>query len=101
MGRAVGTGLPAIDLVQDLVYLENVATTVNVHEAKTHFSKLLARVSLGEEIVIAKAGKPVARLVAINDKPRKRVPGSAKGKIWMSPDFDAPLPDEILDLFYK
>ncbi|MBI3666861.1 MAG: type II toxin-antitoxin system Phd/YefM family antitoxin [Acidobacteria bacterium] len=77
------------------------AVTVNVHEAKTHFSKLLARVSLGEEVVIAKAGKPVARLVAIKGKPRKRVPGLDKGKIWMSPDFDAPLPDDILDLFYK
>ena len=75
--------------------------TVNVHEAKTHLSKLLARVSLGEEVVIAKAGKPVARLVAISKKPRKRVPGIDKGKIWMSPDFDAPLPDEILDPFYK
>lgn len=75
--------------------------TVNVHEAKTHFSKLLARVSAGEEIVIAKAGKPVARLVPVNEKPLDRVPGSAKGKVWMAPDFDAPLPDEIVDLFYK
>ena len=75
--------------------------TVNVHEAKTQFSKLLARVSTGEEIVIAKAGKPVARLVPIRVKRGHRPIGIDKGKIWMSPDFDDPLPDEILDLFYK
>jgi prevent-host-death family protein len=77
------------------------ALTVNMHEAKTHLSKLVARVVLGEEVVIAKAGKPMARLVPIQDKPRKRVPGTAKGQIWIAPDFDAPLPDEILDEFYK
>ena len=75
--------------------------TINVHEAKTQFSKLLARVSTGEEIVSAKAGKPVARLVPITEKRGHRPLGLYKGKIWMSPDFDDPLPDEILDLFYK
>ena len=75
--------------------------TVNIHEAKTHLSRLLARVSLGEEITIAKAGKPIARLVPIQQKLKERVPGTAKGKIWMAPDFDAPLPDQILDEFYK
>ena len=77
------------------------ATTVNVQEARTHFSKLLARVSLGEEVIIAKAGKPVARLAPIREKPGRRAPGIDKGKIWMSPDFDAPLPADILDLFNK
>jgi prevent-host-death family protein len=77
------------------------ALTVNMHQAKTHLSKLVARVVLGEEVVIAKAGKPMARLVPIQDQPRKRVPGTAKGQIWIAPDFDAPLPDEILDEFYK
>ncbi len=75
--------------------------TVNVHDAKTHLSKLVARVATGEEIVIAKAGKPVARLVPAAGKRRQRVPGSAKGKIWMAPDFDAPLPRKVLDRFYK
>ena len=75
------------------------AKTVNVHEAKTQFSKLLVRVSLGEEIVISKAGKPVARLVPIRVKPPHRAPGSAVGKIWIAPDFDAPLPEHILDEF--
>ena len=74
--------------------------TVNVHEAKTNLSKLLARVSLGEEVVIARAGKPVARLVPVREKPRKRVPGIDKGKIWMAPDFDQ-TSDEIIDLFYN
>ena len=72
---------------------------VNVHEAKTHFSKLLFRVATGEEIVIAKANKPVARLVPFVQERPKRTPGSARGKIWMAPDFDAPLPHDILTAF--
>lgn len=74
-------------------------TVVNVHDAKTHFSKLLSRVATGEEIIIAKAGKPVARLVPFAQELPKPTPGSARGKIWIAPDFDAPLPDEILDAF--
>jgi prevent-host-death family protein len=67
----------------------NVPVT-NIHEAKTHLSKLLARVAAGEEIVIGKAGKPVAKLVPYNEPtPPKRKPGSWKGKVWISPDFDA------------
>jgi prevent-host-death family protein len=76
-----------------------VTTTVNVHEAKTHFSKLLSRVATGEEIIIARAGKPVARLVPLVRDLSTRTPGSARGKIWMAPDFDAPLPDDILHAF--
>lgn len=72
---------------------------MNVHEAKTHLSRLLERVSQGEEIVIAKAGKPVARLVAVREKPKRRQPGSAKGTIWYSKDFDAPLPEDVLQAF--
>jgi prevent-host-death family protein len=69
---------------------------VNIHDAKTHFSKLIERVRLGEEIVIAKAGRPVARLVPVVPDARGRKPGSAKGQIVMADDFDAPLPDDIL-----
>lgn len=72
---------------------------INIHEAKTHFSKLLKRVMAGEEIIIAKGGKPIARLIPITPKPNNRVPGSARGKIRMSEDFDAPLPEEILQDF--
>ena len=74
--------------------------TINVHAAKTNFSKLLARVATGEEIVIAKAGKPVAKLVPVENKPAQRIPGIDKGKIWMAPDFDE-LPEDFLDLFYN
>jgi prevent-host-death family protein len=63
---------------------------VNIHEAKTHFSRLVERAAAGEEIIIGKAGKPVARLVPYAaPKPPKRKPGSWKGKVWISPDFDA------------
>ena len=73
---------------------------VNIHEAKTHLSKLLERVALGEEVVIAKAGKPVAKLVAIApDKPRFKF-GSAKGEFVVPDDFNEPDP-EIEELFYK
>ncbi len=74
-------------------------TTVNIHEAKTHLSKLLARVAAGEEIIIAKAGKPIARLVPVTTSPSKRVPGSARGKIWIAPDFDTPLPEDVIQAF--
>jgi prevent-host-death family protein len=69
---------------------------VNIHDAKTHFSKLIERVLLGEEIVIAKAGRPVAKLVPIAPESRDRQPGSAKGTFVVPPDFDAPLPDDVI-----
>lgn len=73
--------------------------TVNIHEAKTHLSKLLEQVGQGEEIIIAKSGKPVARLVALNEKPKRRVPGSAKGTLSYTDDFNDPLPEEIQRYF--
>lgn len=73
--------------------------TVNVHEAKTQLSRLLLRISQGEEVIIAKAGKPVARLVPWTADSARRTAGSAKGQVWMAPDFDAPLPPDILDAF--
>lgn len=75
------------------------AGAVNVHEAKTRFSKLLRRVQLGEEIVIAKAGKPVARLVRFTQGPSARKPGTAKGLVTIGADFDAPLPEEMRKAF--
>ncbi len=66
---------------------------VNVHEAKTHLSRLLERVDAGEEIVIARNGKPVARLVAVSAAPRR--PGRLKGRLRIGADFDAPLPEGI------
>lgn len=74
---------------------------VNIHEAKTHLSKLLDRVSLGEEVVIARAGKPVARLIRIKRSRRNRVLGRGEGDFEVPDDFNDPLPAEILDTFYK
>jgi len=74
---------------------------VNIHEAKTHLSKLLTRVQEGEEIIIAKGGKPIARLVPMGEKPVRRLPGSAKGKVTIAPNFDAPLPEYVLTEFEK
>ena len=76
-----------------------VVNMVNVHEAKTHFSRLLERVAAGEEIIIARAGVPVARLVPIESAVRARVPGRYVGKITIREDFDAPLPSDVLDDF--
>ena len=73
--------------------------TVNIHDAKTQFSKLIEAVTQGEEIVIAKAGKPAAMLVPMPTLKRVRQPGSMKGKIKIAPDFDFPLPDELQAAF--
>src|SRR5258708_19815437 len=72
---------------------------VNIHEAKTHFSKLLQRVAAGEEVIIARAGVPVAKLVRVEQPATKRELGIDRGKIWMADDFDL-LPDDILAPFY-
>lgn len=69
--------------------------TVNVHEAKTHLSRLLEAVEAGEEIVIARSGKPIARLVAVGRADQPRRPGALKGHLWIGDDFDAPLPEDI------
>ena len=73
---------------------------VNIHEAKTQLSKLLRRVSAGEEIVIARAGRPVARLVPIEAAP-KRVFGLDRGVFEVPEDFDEPLPDDLLAEFER
>lgn len=69
--------------------------TVNIHEAKTHLSKLIQRVELGEEITIARAGRPVARLAPVKPTVASRKPGSAKGRFKMSANFNAPMPREF------
>jgi prevent-host-death family protein len=71
-----------------------------MHEAKTHFSKLVDSVSRGNEITIAMAGKPVAMLVPIHPKPQRKF-GVLKGKITISKDFDEPLSDEVLAAFER
>jgi prevent-host-death family protein len=75
-------------------------TTVNVHAAKTNFSRLVDRAAAGEEIIIAKAGEPVAKLVPLSAPSReKRRLGLLAGRAVIPPDFDQPLPDEVLDDF--
>jgi prevent-host-death family protein len=69
-----------------------VVMTLNLYEAKTQLSALVDQAAAGAEIIIAKNGKPMAKLVAIRERPR-RAPGRLKGKIWMSKDFDAPMPE--------
>ena len=71
-------------------------TIVDIHEAKTRLSRLLNRVVSGEEIIIARGGKAVAKLVPIEEPKRDRVPGLDVGKIWIAEDFDTPLPEDIL-----
>jgi prevent-host-death family protein len=73
--------------------------TINIHAAKTHLSRLVDDAAGGEEIVIAKAGKPVARLMPLADARSTRRLGGLAGKVQIPEDFDAPLPDDILDAF--
>jgi prevent-host-death family protein len=73
---------------------------VNIHQAKTHLSRLLQRVAAGEEITIARSGVPVAKLSAIEPKKKTRPLGFARGEVWVADDFDAPLPDDLLKAFY-
>ena len=73
---------------------------VNIHEAKTHFSRLVERVEAGEDIVIARAGRPVARLVPYHQRTEPRVPGMLKGQIRLEDDWDSPaVNSEIAELF--
>jgi len=71
----------------------------NLYEAKTALSQLVERAAAGEEIVIAKHGRPLARLTAFNKRGAPRTPGGWEGEVWIAPDFDEPLPDELLDTF--
>jgi antitoxin (DNA-binding transcriptional repressor) of toxin-antitoxin stability system len=87
-------------LLQIRTRLSLVMVITNIHEAKTHFSKLIERVEAGEEIIIGRSGKPVAILVRFPrpKNPPKREPGGWEGQVWMSPDFDA-VDKEIEALF--
>ncbi|MDE0022774.1 MAG: type II toxin-antitoxin system Phd/YefM family antitoxin [Spirochaetaceae bacterium] len=76
-------------------------TTVNIHEAKTHLSRLLKRVAVGEQIVIARAGTPIARLTPYQEQGRARVAGRDRGLFTVPDDFNAPLPDEAIESFYQ
>ncbi len=75
--------------------------TINLYEAKTQLSRLVERAAAGEEIIIAKAGKPVAKLVALERNVTPRVAGSMRGEIWIADDFDDHLPPELLSYFTR
>lgn len=74
------------------------SVVVTMHQAKTDLSKLVRRAEEGEEVIITRGGKPIARLVPVR---QERVPGSAQGMVHIGDDFDAPLPDEILKTFER
>ena len=76
------------------------AEIVNMHEAKTSLSRLVERALAGEEIVIARKGEPLVRLVPMPNEPKRRIPGRLKGKVWMSPDFEF-TDKEIEELFER
>lgn len=71
---------------------------VNIHAAKTHLSRLVERVEAGEEVVIARAGRPVARLVPFRERTQARTPGLWRGRVRVSPDFDQ-TDESLLDEF--
>lgn len=72
------------------------ATRVNMHKAKSDLSQLVAKALQGEEVIIMRASKPVAKLVPIY---QERVPGLARGRVRLGADFESPLPDDVLDTF--
>lgn len=74
--------------------------SINIHEAKTNLSRIAEEVAAGEEVIVAKAGKPKMKLVPLENKRKKIKLGMLKGKIHISKDFDAPLPQHIIDEFY-
>lgn len=74
------------------------ARTLNLYDAKTQLSALVDEAAAGHEIIIAKAGKPMAKLVPLRAVARRK-PGRGKARVWMADDFDAPLPDDILTAF--
>ncbi|HEY8040158.1 MAG TPA: type II toxin-antitoxin system prevent-host-death family antitoxin [Polyangiaceae bacterium] len=75
------------------------SATKSLYEAKTHLSELVDRAARGEEIVIAKNGVPMAKLVPLAKTLTRRKPGGWNGKVWIADDFDAPLPEETIELF--
>jgi prevent-host-death family protein len=74
------------------------AKPLNLYDAKTHLSALVDQAAAGAEIIIAKAGKPMARLAPLRASARRR-PGKGRGRVWVADDFDAPLPDALLEAF--
>ena len=92
-------GMRKFDLVHCLVY--SLIMIVNMHDAKTHFSKYVSQALHGDEIIIAKNGKPLVKITPIDQKNNVRTPGLSRGKIELTEDFDSPLDPSILEEFEK
>ena len=90
-----------VDQSSDLVHNMVMAIEANVHEAKTHLSRLLDQAMAGEEVIIMRSGRQLVRLVPVEMAPRRRELGTAKGDFVVTDDFDLPLPDEILAEFER
>jgi prevent-host-death family protein len=88
-----------LDHAVNLVYNLVMVVDVNIHEAKTHLSRLLEQALAGDEVVIMKAGKPLVRLTPVANAPMRREIGTAKGDFLVPDDFDTPLPDRVLEEF--
>ena len=94
--RSLRSGIARAKLSRTKFELQPMTTIVNVHQAKTHLSRLLDEVAAGAEVVIAKAGRPVARLVPLEPVVRRKRFGLLKGRIDVPDDFDAPLTPDVL-----
>ena len=90
---------PPIDSNSTLIYYLVTAIDVNVHEAKTHLSRLLEQAMAGEVVTIMRSGRPLVRLTPVESAPFRRTLGTAKGDFVVPDDFDAPLPEEVLAEF--
>lgn len=99
LGATAGDWSDQLDQHGRYLYDAGVAKVLNLYEAKTRLSALVEEASAGAEIIIAKAGVPRARLVPLRQRALRRRPGGSEGRIWISPEFDAPLPRDILDAF--
>ena len=75
------------------------STIINIHEAKTHLSRIVEEVAAGKEVIIAKAGRPIARLVPLAPAVKSKKFGTLKGKIDAPDNFNDPLPDDVLESF--
>lgn len=82
----------------NVTYAEPMTVQVNLYEAKTHLSQLVDKATAGEDVIIARNGRPLVRLVPVQRAPQRRTPGMLRGKIWMAPDFDE-TPEELIHLF--
>jgi antitoxin (DNA-binding transcriptional repressor) of toxin-antitoxin stability system len=84
-----------------MVFKENPMISVNIHEAKTHFSKLINQTLSGEEVIIARGNIPLVKLIPFHEEPSFRQGGQLKGMLIVEDNFDDPLPNDYLKLFYN